>query len=208
MGLGRRTFAPGEVLTASNVMNYLQDQAVMNFAGTAARGSAIGTAVAQGMASYLNDSNNIEFYNGTAWRRPKGTIVQTIYASTTTQVTTTSTSFQNTGLTANITPLYSDSRILVYVSQNGIWRLGGGSFDGVWVALTRDSTNVLLDGPKGNTQTVANMLGLSSPFVYSEISGNTTTRTYKTMFRSSGTNLSYVQGDSAASSIIIMEVVQ
>jgi len=44
-GAGRRTFTPGEVLTASNVMNYLQDQAVMNFAGTAARGSAIGTAV-------------------------------------------------------------------------------------------------------------------------------------------------------------------
>jgi len=68
VGLGRRTFAPGEVLTASNVMNYLQDQAVMNFAGTAARGSAIGTAVAEGMVSYLNDTDNLEVYRaiGTA----------------------------------------------------------------------------------------------------------------------------------------------
>jgi hypothetical protein len=68
MGLGRRTFAPGEVLTASNVMNYLQDQAVMNFAGTAARGSAIGTAVAEGMVSYLNDTDSLEVYRaiGTA----------------------------------------------------------------------------------------------------------------------------------------------
>jgi hypothetical protein len=67
-GLGRRTFAPGEVLTASNVMNYLQDQAVMNFAGTAARGSAIGTAVSEGMVSYLNDTDNLEVYQaiGTA----------------------------------------------------------------------------------------------------------------------------------------------
>ena len=65
MGLGRRTFAPGEVLTASNVMNYLQDQAVMNFSGTAARGSAIGTAVAQGMVSYLNDTNSLEVYKTT-----------------------------------------------------------------------------------------------------------------------------------------------
>ena len=55
-GLGRRTFAAGEVLTASNVMGYLQDQAVMNFAGTAARGSAIGTAVSEGMVSYLADA--------------------------------------------------------------------------------------------------------------------------------------------------------
>jgi hypothetical protein len=68
VGLGRRTFAPGEVLTASNVMNYLQDQAVMNFAGTAARGSAIGTALSEGMVSYLNDTDSLEVYRaiGTA----------------------------------------------------------------------------------------------------------------------------------------------
>jgi hypothetical protein len=49
-------------------MNYLQDQAVMNFAGTAARGSAIGTAVSEGMVSYLNDTDNLEVYRtiGTA----------------------------------------------------------------------------------------------------------------------------------------------
>lgn len=68
-GLGRRTFAPGEVLTATNVMGYLQDQAVMNFAGTAARGSAIGTAVSEGMVSYLADSNTIETYSGSVWER-------------------------------------------------------------------------------------------------------------------------------------------
>lgn len=66
-GSGRRTFAPGEVLTASNVMNYLQDQAVMVFAGTAARGSAIGTAVSEGMVSYLQDSNQVQVYDGSSW---------------------------------------------------------------------------------------------------------------------------------------------
>lgn len=66
-GLGRRTFAAGEVLTAGNVMGYLQDQAVMNFAGTAARGSAIGTAVSEGMVSYLADSNVVQAYDGSAW---------------------------------------------------------------------------------------------------------------------------------------------
>jgi hypothetical protein len=50
-------------------MGYLQDQTIMNFAGTAARGSAIGTAVSQGMVSYLDDSDTIETYNGTTWLR-------------------------------------------------------------------------------------------------------------------------------------------
>ena len=76
-GLGRRTFAPGEVLTATNVMGYLQDQAVMNFAGTAARGSAIGTAVSEGMVSYLQDSNSVQVYDGSAWK-PIGGLVPII----------------------------------------------------------------------------------------------------------------------------------
>lgn len=66
-GSGRRVFSPGEVLTASNTMNYLMDQTVMSFAGTAARGSAIGTAVAEGMVSYLQDTNNVQVYDGSAW---------------------------------------------------------------------------------------------------------------------------------------------
>jgi len=71
-GLGRRVFAAGEVLTAGNVMGYLQDQAVMNFAGTAARGSAIGTAVSEGMTSYLADNNFVQVHDGTAWRSVAG----------------------------------------------------------------------------------------------------------------------------------------
>ena len=65
-GSGYRTFADGEVLTAALVQNYLQDQAVMVFAGTAARGTAIGTAT-EGMFSYLADTNTLEYYDGSTW---------------------------------------------------------------------------------------------------------------------------------------------
>jgi hypothetical protein len=66
-GLGRKTFAAGEVLRAADVNGYLMNQTVMNFAGTAARGSAIGTAVSEGMVSYLADSDFIEIYSGSEW---------------------------------------------------------------------------------------------------------------------------------------------
>lgn len=67
-GLGRKTFTAGEVLTAANVQGYLQDQTVMVFAGTAARGSALGTAVlSEGMVTYLSDSNSVELWDGSAW---------------------------------------------------------------------------------------------------------------------------------------------
>ena len=73
MGSGFRTFQSGEVLTASNVQNYLMEQSVMTFAGTAALGSAIGTAVEPGMVAYLTDSDQIIHYRadavqGTAWQ--------------------------------------------------------------------------------------------------------------------------------------------
>lgn len=65
-GSGRRVFAAGEVLTASNVMNYLQDQAVMLFANSTDRASTI-TAPSEGMTTYRTDADVIEVYNGSAW---------------------------------------------------------------------------------------------------------------------------------------------
>jgi hypothetical protein len=62
----RKVFTAGEVLAAADVNEFLQDQAVMSFAGTAARGSAIGAAV-EGMVTYLNDSNSLSVNNGTDW---------------------------------------------------------------------------------------------------------------------------------------------
>lgn len=65
-GLGRKTWTAGEVVTAANVQGYLQDQAVMVFAGTAARSSAIATAT-EGMVSYLSDTNVLQVYTGSTW---------------------------------------------------------------------------------------------------------------------------------------------
>ena len=68
MGSGFKTFTAGEVLTASDVNNYLMEQSVMTFGGSAARSSAIGTAnFEEGMVSYLTDTDKVEAYNGTNW---------------------------------------------------------------------------------------------------------------------------------------------
>jgi hypothetical protein len=66
-GLGWRTFTAGAVLTAAQVQAYLQDQVVQVHASSAARSSALGTAVAEGMVSYRTDGKVIERYTGSAW---------------------------------------------------------------------------------------------------------------------------------------------
>jgi len=65
-GAGKKTFTAGETLTASDVNTYLMEQSVMNFAGTAARASAIPTPT-DGMVSYNQSNDQIEAYNGSAW---------------------------------------------------------------------------------------------------------------------------------------------
>jgi hypothetical protein len=65
-GLGRKTFVAGDVLTASQVQGFLQDQAIMVFAGTSARGTGIASP-SEGMFAYLTDSNTLTFYDGADW---------------------------------------------------------------------------------------------------------------------------------------------
>jgi hypothetical protein len=66
-GLGKKTFVAGEVLRAADVNGYLMDQAVQVYAGAAARGSALGTAISEGSVTWLSDGNVIEAYDGAAW---------------------------------------------------------------------------------------------------------------------------------------------
>jgi hypothetical protein len=75
-GAGKKTFTAGEILTASDTNTYLMEQTVMNFAGTAARASAIPTP-STGMTTYIGVTGTasipqIETYTGSAWQTPYG----------------------------------------------------------------------------------------------------------------------------------------
>jgi len=66
--MGFKDFTAGEVLTASDVDNFLMRQTVMVFDDSAARGSALGTLVTEGMVTYRKDVDLLEFNNGTEFR--------------------------------------------------------------------------------------------------------------------------------------------
>lgn len=66
-GAGYKLFNTGDVLTAAQVNTYLQEQAVMRFANSTARTTALSGVLAEGMVSYLDDTNAVEVYNGSAW---------------------------------------------------------------------------------------------------------------------------------------------
>jgi hypothetical protein len=66
-GAGYKLFATGDVLTAAEVNTYLQQQVTMVFADSTARTTALSGVLAEGMMSYLQDTNTVEVYNGSNW---------------------------------------------------------------------------------------------------------------------------------------------
>jgi hypothetical protein len=73
-GAGYKLFATGDVLTAAQVNTYLMQQTVMVFADSAARTTALSGVLAEGMVSYLQDTNTLEVYNGSGWVGATGDI--------------------------------------------------------------------------------------------------------------------------------------
>jgi len=70
-GLGAKLFTAFSKLTAAQVNGYLMDQSIMRFASSTARDAAFGGAgeptLAEGMTCYLDDTNVLQSYTGSAW---------------------------------------------------------------------------------------------------------------------------------------------
>jgi hypothetical protein len=64
---GYKLFVTGDVLTAAQVNDYLMLQTVMVFADSAARTSALSGVLAEGLVSYLKDTDVVQIYTGAAW---------------------------------------------------------------------------------------------------------------------------------------------
>jgi hypothetical protein len=63
---GWKSWQVAEVVDADDFQTYLQNQVVQVYETSTARTTALGTAVIEGMVSYLKDTNSLEVY-GTAW---------------------------------------------------------------------------------------------------------------------------------------------
>lgn len=63
---GYRTWTPGEIITASNVQEYLQDQTVMVFGSDSVRSTAIPVPV-EGQLTWLQDDDKYQYYDGASW---------------------------------------------------------------------------------------------------------------------------------------------
>lgn len=116
-GGGFRTFSGGQTLTAADVQDFLMDQAVMNFAGTAARGSALPTP-SEGMVAHIG-GGSLTVWDGSAWLNvfPIGTATGNLIINGAMQVAQRGTS--TTGITGD--GYYTADRWRAAVGSMGTW---------------------------------------------------------------------------------------
>ena len=132
-------------------------------------------------------------------------VLQVVAATYSTQVASSSATLADTGLTATITPSATSSKVLVYVSQNGVGKVNNAN---AVIKLLRGASVInTLDESAAYTNSAAdNRIGSVSG-MYLDTPATTSATTYKTQFSSALGNASvYVQLGGSTSSIVLMEI--
>ena len=217
-GLGFKTFATGDVLSAGDVNGYLM-QGVLVFASAAARDAAI-TSPQEGQFAYLKDTNSTTYYTGSAWAASGGgggKVLQVVQAEYSTGTTIASTTFTDTGLTATITPSASNSKVLVLVSQPAVIGYSTGSSVGGSAQIVRGATAVFVQSANKDslyfTIQVSGQsdlqLGQNISMIYLDSPATTSATTYKTQAAvsstASGRSIT-AQYNSSKSTITLIEI--
>jgi hypothetical protein len=149
---------------------------------------------------------------GLKWAAAGGKVLQVVAATHSTEVTTTGTTFIDTGLTATITPATSGSRVLVLASQTAAAFNPSGTNAGGAFRLVRNSTEVWKVG--GTTNLGITIVGASATnlqnnqllgMAYLDSPSTASAVTYKTQLRST-TATTIAQPASSTSSIVLIEI--
>ena len=141
-----------------------------------------------------------------------GKVGQVVQASTSTAVNVASTSVADTGLTVNITPTATTSKVLVQVNQNILTDIDT-NLGNAKIQLRRDSTSVITFGANvarieaGSVSAVK--FGNLTTFSYLDSPSTTSQITYKTQGAISSTSnngTARFQNSSVPSIITVMEI--
>ena len=134
-----------------------------------------------------------------------GSVIQTVYANSTSVVSTSSTSYVTTGFSASITPKFATSKILVlYAGQSYIDTKGVLAY----LAIYRGESAVYSNGAMliNSSATTSGMAGTPT-LIYQDSPATTSSTTYTMYFKVGGSATFTLNGDSASAySLTLMEI--
>ena len=138
-----------------------------------------------------------------------GKVLQVVTANYSTQATSSTTTYADTGLTATITPSLSTSKVLVVVHQNGGFASAGATTNGLLAKLLRGATDLAVFCESvGYTATALQQYVATASITYLDSPATTSATTYKTQFKNvSATSVAVFQaGGLSTSTITLMEI--
>ena len=139
---------------------------------------------------------------------PAGSVLQVVQGTTSTSVTSTSTTYVDTGLTATITPTSANSKILVVVAQNGGFKGNGNINNGIGAKLLRGATSISsFAAYAGWSYTTTYNYMETIGTTYLDSPATTSATAYKTQFKNMvAAGEVKLQSQSNTSTITLMEV--
>ena len=162
------------------------------------------------MSTIIDGSAGITFPNSTV-QASAGSVLQVVNAVYSTAITSTTSAFADTGLTASITPKFSTSKILVFVDMSGCGKNNINTF--LALQLLRNSTTILnFEGIAGYTGSITyNSFGSVSTS-YLDSPATTSSTTYKVQLSNVGNSgvvkINENGGNASASTITLLEIAQ
>jgi len=149
---------------------------------------------------------------GLKWATPAaggGKVLQVVSATLTGEVSTTSSSLVDTGLTVSITPTLNTSKVLVIATVNSVQKSNDFTADSTTTALLRGSTVIQRANDLGYTGTLIKNT-VANSFTILDAPATTSSTTYKVQFLSSSGGTSAVNTyravNSTVSSITALEI--
>lgn len=138
---------------------------------------------------------------------PTGSVLQVVYASYATSMSANSTTYTDTGLTASITPTSSSSKILIFVSQNGLYKNDVSTGNSVNLRLVRNGTSIGVFAIATGYTGVLSQNIVTASFNYLDSPATTSALTYKVQFANyANSGTVYVQANNDISAITLMEI--
>jgi hypothetical protein len=138
---------------------------------------------------------------------PTGSVLQVVNGASSSQISTTSTSFITTGLTASITPTSATSKILIVVGLGDVSSENQTS-NGVTIRLLRGASQIGANFSQQWCYNPTNVHSINSgSFNYLDSPATTSSTTYTVQFKAQGAGPTVaVMRDSTQGSITLMEI--
>lgn len=138
---------------------------------------------------------------------PAGSVLQVVQAEISTDVSNSTSTFADTGLSATITPKFSTSKILVLINHSTNQKSAGNIDNSMSLRIVRGSTTISTFAQFLGYTNSSLLVYFSSSYSYLDSPATTSATTYKTQFASSfGSASVRVCSNSTPASITLLEV--